>query len=162
MIGFRLRTFLTLCSLVVVSSIFGRWRQELVDHSMNYRSVVAFGTARKIVDPAQKSKSLGVISEHLIAGRWMEVRAPTMKELNATTVLEFSIEEPSSKIRSGPPLDDEPDYELPVWAGVLPLEMKPKPPIPDNRLIDGVVLPDYVRQYDARLNGKGGPRSNCS
>ena len=128
MIGFRLRTFLTLCSLVVVSSIFGRWRQELVDHSMNYRSVVAFGTARKIVDPAQKSKSLGVISEHLIAGRWMEVRAPTMKELNATTVLEFSIEEASSKVRSGPPLDDETDYELPVWAGVLPLEAAPSLP----------------------------------
>jgi nitroimidazol reductase NimA-like FMN-containing flavoprotein (pyridoxamine 5'-phosphate oxidase superfamily) len=94
------------------------------DHSMNYRSVVAFGTARKVVDPEQKIKSLRIISEHLIAGRWQDVRGPTEKELKATTVLEFSIEEASSKVRSGPPLDDESDYGLPVWAGVLPLEIK--------------------------------------
>ena len=79
------------------------------DHSMNYRSAVAFGTAQKIADPAQKMKSLRVISEHLIAGRWQEVRQPSEKELKATTVLEFSIEEASSKVRSGPPLDDEDD-----------------------------------------------------
>ncbi len=123
------------------------------DHSMNYRSVVAFGTARKVVDPEQKIKSLRVISEHLIAGRWEEVRGPSEKELKATTVLEFSIEEASSKVRSGPPLDDESDYGLPVWAGVLPLEMKSRPPIPDDKLVEGVALPDYVRCYDARLNG---------
>src|SRR5664279_260976 len=80
------------------------------DHSMNYRSVVAFGTARKIVDPEQKVQALRVISEHLIAGRWADVRGPSDKELKATTVLEFSIEEASSKVRSGPPLDDENDY----------------------------------------------------
>lgn len=123
------------------------------DHSMNYRSVVAFGTARKIADPEQKIKSLRVISEHLIAGRWADVRGPSEKELKATTVLEFSIEEASSKVRSGPPLDDESDYGLPVWAGVLPLEMKPRQPIPDDKLVEGVLLPDYVRRYDARLNG---------
>jgi nitroimidazol reductase NimA-like FMN-containing flavoprotein (pyridoxamine 5'-phosphate oxidase superfamily) len=124
------------------------------DHSMNYRSVVAFGTARKVVDPEQKIKSLRIISEHLIAGRWQDVRGPTEKELKATTVLEFSIEEASSKVRSGPPLDDESDYGLPVWAGVLPLEIKSRPPIPDDRLIEGVTLPDYVRRYDARINGR--------
>jgi nitroimidazol reductase NimA-like FMN-containing flavoprotein (pyridoxamine 5'-phosphate oxidase superfamily) len=132
------------------------------DHSMNYRSVVAFGTARKIADPGEKTNALRVISEHLIAGRWMDVRGPTPKELNATTVLEFSIEEASSKVRSGPPLDDERDYGLPVWAGVLPLETKPKPPLPDDHLVEGIALPDYVRRYDTRLNGKGGPRSNRS
>ncbi len=115
------------------------------DHSMNYRSVVAFGKARKVVDPEQKIKSLRVISEHLIAGRWADVRGPSEKELKATTVLEFSIEEASSKVRSGPPLDDESDYGLPVWAGVLPLEMKSRPPIPDDKLVEGVTLPDYVR-----------------
>src|SRR5437660_5856857 len=94
------------------------------DHSMNYRSVVAFGRARRIADPGQKIKSLRVISEHLIAGRWKDVRGLSEKELKATTVLEFSIEEASSKVRSGPPLDDESDYGLAVWAGVLPLEMK--------------------------------------
>jgi hypothetical protein len=124
------------------------------DHSMNYRSVVAFGSARKVNDPAQKTKYLRVISEHLIAGRWEDVRAPTHKELNATTVLEFAIEEASSKVRSGPPQDDESDYELPVWAGVLPLEMKARSPLPDDRLVEGVCVPNYVRHYDARLNGK--------
>ena len=123
------------------------------DHSMNYRSVVAFGRARKIADPEQKIKALRVISEHLIAGRWEEVRAPSEKELKATTVLEFSMEEASSKVRTGPPLDDESDYGLPVWAGVLPLEIKPQPPIPDDKLIKGVTLPEYVRRYDARLKG---------
>src|SRR6202167_5742554 len=123
------------------------------DHSMNYRSVVAFGTARKITDPGQKIKSLRAISEHLIAGRWEDVRGPSEKELKATTVLEFSIEEASSKVRSGPPLDDEGDYGLPVWAGVLPLEMRSQPSIPDERLIKGVPLPEYVRRYDARVNG---------
>jgi nitroimidazol reductase NimA-like FMN-containing flavoprotein (pyridoxamine 5'-phosphate oxidase superfamily) len=124
------------------------------DHSMNYRAVVAFGSARKVADPGQKVKSLRIISEHLIAGRWADVRGPSEKELKATTVLEFSIEEASSKVRSGPPLDDESDYGLPVWAGILPLEMKSRPPIPDDRLIKGVTLPDYVRRYDARINGR--------
>ena len=126
------------------------------DHSMNYRSVVAFGRARTIADPGQKIKSLRVISEHLIAGRWEDVREPTEQELKATTVLEFSIEEASSKVRSGPPLDDESDYGLAVWAGVLPLEMKSGRPIPDDKLIKGVTLPDYVRRYDARINGRAG------
>jgi nitroimidazol reductase NimA-like FMN-containing flavoprotein (pyridoxamine 5'-phosphate oxidase superfamily) len=123
------------------------------DHSMNYSSIVAFGNARKITDPEQKVSALRVISEHLIVGRWAEVRGPSEKELKATTVLEFSIEEASSKVRSGPPLDDESDYELPVWAGVLPLETKSQSPIPDDKLVEGVTLPDYVRRYDARLAG---------
>jgi uncharacterized protein len=122
------------------------------DHSMNYRSVVAFGNARKVVDQELKIKSLRVISEHLIAGRWSDVRAPSDQELKATTVLEFSIEEASSKVRKGPPLDEENDYGLPVWAGVLPLEIKSGPPIPDDKLIESVTLPEYVRRYDARLN----------
>jgi nitroimidazol reductase NimA-like FMN-containing flavoprotein (pyridoxamine 5'-phosphate oxidase superfamily) len=124
------------------------------DHSMNYRSVVAFGNARKVVDPEEKIKSLRVISEHLIAGRWAEVRGPSDNELKATTVLEFSIEEASSKVRSGPPLDNESDYTLRVWAGVLPLEIKSQPPIPDDRLIKGVTVPHYVRRYDDRLTGR--------
>lgn len=130
------------------------------DHSMNYRSVVAFGSARKISDPEQKIKSLRVISEHLIAGRWEEVRGPSENELKATTVLEFSIEEASSKVRSGPPLDDESDYGLKVWAGVLPLEMKSRRPIPDDKLVEGVTLPEYIQRYDARLNGGAGHSSN--
>jgi hypothetical protein len=126
------------------------------DHSMNYRSVVAFGTARKVAEPEYKLKALRIISEHLIAGRWEDVREPSQKESKATTVLEFSIEEASSKVRSGPPLDDESDYGLPVWAGVLPLEIKSRPPVPDDRLVEGVTVPDYVRRFDARLKCKVG------
>jgi nitroimidazol reductase NimA-like FMN-containing flavoprotein (pyridoxamine 5'-phosphate oxidase superfamily) len=123
------------------------------DHSMNYRSVVAFGIAKKIGDPVEKIMSLRVISEHLIPGRWAEVRGPSESELKATSVLEFSIEEASAKVRSGPPLDDETDYGSPVWAGVLPLEMRSSPPIPDSGLIAGVAVPDYVLRFDTRLDG---------
>lgn len=118
-------------------------------HSMNYRSVVAFGTARKVDDPEQKFHSLRVISDHVIAGRWAEVRQPSPQELKATTVLDFVIEEASAKVRTGPPLDDEEDYALPVWAGVLPLAIQPLAPIPDDRLADGTVLSDCVRNFDA-------------
>src|SRR6266481_2896142 len=116
------------------------------DHSMNYRSVVAFGSARKVFDPQLKIKFLQIISEHLIAGRWAEVRGPSDQELKATTVLEFSIEEASAKVRKGPPLDDENDLGLPVWAGVLPLETRSGPPVPDDKLVEGVTLPEYVRR----------------
>jgi uncharacterized protein len=129
-------------------------------HSMNYGSVVAFGSARKIADPGQKVESLRIISEHIIPGRWADVRKPSEKELKATTVLEFSISEASSKVRSGPPLDDENDYDLPVWAGVLPLAITSRPPVPDDRLIKGVTLPDYVRRYDFRINGRNDAASS--
>lgn len=113
-------------------------------HSMNYRSVVAFGTARKLEDPEQKTRALRIISEHLIAGRWNDVRQPTAKELKATTVLEFAMEEASAKIRTGPPVDDEEDYNLPVWAGVLPLRLEEKAPIPDPRMAEDAVVPQYI------------------
>ena len=116
-------------------------------HSMNYRSVVAFGSAYKIDQPDERARALRVISEHVIAGRWQDVRSPSEKELNATTVLEFSIEEASAKIRSGPPVDDEGDYSLAVWAGVLPLQLESKTPVPDPRLPEGAGVPDYVLRY---------------
>ena len=122
-------------------------------HSMNYRSVVAFGIAHKIDEPAQKTRALRIISEHLIARRWDDVRSPSEKELKATAVLEFSIEEASAKIRTGPPVDDEEDYNLPVWAGVLPLSLEAKPPIPDSRLTNGLDVPEYIlrsRHHGAR------------
>src|SRR5215471_13230602 len=97
-------------------------------HSMNYRSVVAFGIARKIDDAARKTHALRVISENVIAGRWNDVRGPSEKELKATSVLEFEIEEASAKIRTGPPKDDEEDYSLPIWAGVLPLKWQAESP----------------------------------
>jgi len=103
-------------------------------HSMNYRSVIAFGAARRIEEPAEKMRALRVLSEHLIAGRWCDVRGPGRQELKATTVLNFSIEEASAKTRQGPPLDDERDYSLRVWAGILPLKLESSKPVPDPRL----------------------------
>lgn len=122
-------------------------------HSMNYRSVVAFGTARSIAERVQKIEALRIISERLVPGRWQDVRGPSEQELKATQVLEFSIDEASAKVRTGPALDDADDYGLPVWAGVLPLAMRCAAPIPDERLANGIELPDYVRLYDVRLNG---------
>lgn len=116
-------------------------------HSMNYRSVVAFGTARKIEDTAHKAEALHTISEHLIRGRWADVRGPSNAELKATSVLEFSLEEASAKIRTGPPVDDEEDYELPVWAGVLPIVTMMGPPVPDARMSNGQQAPEYVWNY---------------
>ena len=116
-------------------------------HSMNYRSVVAFGTARKIKEADRKAHALRILSEHLIAGRWNDVRTPSEQELKATAVLEFSIEEASAKIRQGPPLDDEDDYSLPVWAGILPLGLEAQTPIPDPRLAISTEVPQYIRQF---------------
>jgi nitroimidazol reductase NimA-like FMN-containing flavoprotein (pyridoxamine 5'-phosphate oxidase superfamily) len=121
-------------------------------HSMNYRSVVAFGTARKITDPERKKQALRVISDHVIAGRWNDVREPAEKELKATNVLEFVIDEASAKVRTGPPLDDAEDYELPVWAGVLPLELTSLAPIPDPRCAAPDDLPDYLARANWRRN----------
>ncbi len=115
------------------------------NHSMNYRSVVVFGIARALDDPARKTEALRVISEHLVPGRWADVRRPSEKELNVTTVLEVSIEEASTKIRLGPPEDDEDDYALPHWAGLLPLSLIADQPVPDPRLAKGIPAPVYLR-----------------
>jgi len=117
---------------------------------MNYRSVVAFGTARRIAEQEMKKEALRVISEHVIAGRWSDVRGPYEKELKATSVLEFAIEEASAKIRTGPPVDEEEDYALGVWAGVLPLELEAKSPVPDSRMVDGLEVPQYVLRFRNR------------
>ncbi len=116
-------------------------------HSINYRSAVVFGIARMIDDPAQKNEALRVISDHLIAGRWDEVRLPSSQELKATTVLELTIEEASAKSRSGPPVDDEADHALPVWAGVLPLDLKAGELEPDARLKEGIAPSELIRRY---------------
>lgn len=123
-------------------------------HSMNYRSVVAFGSARALVDPREKVTALRIISEHLIAGRWEDVRRPNKKELSETTVLKFRIEEASAKVRAGPPVDDDKDYASPAWAGVLPLGPKAGAPIPDDRLGEGIAVPGYILGYGARFEAE--------
>lgn len=116
-------------------------------HSMNYRSVVIFGRATLVEDREEKTAALLALSEHIVRGRWAEVREPTEQELKATTVLSLPLEEASAKIRTGPPLDDEEDYALPVWAGVIPLRLEAGAPVNDPRLPDGIEAPEYVSNY---------------
>jgi uncharacterized protein len=116
-------------------------------HSMNYRSVVIFGKARTITGEEEKTAALEALTEHIIPGRWPEVRWPNALELKATTVLSLPIEEASAKVRTGDPIDDEEDYEMGVWAGVLPLSITPGPAIDDARLKSGVEMPDHVSGY---------------
>jgi nitroimidazol reductase NimA-like FMN-containing flavoprotein (pyridoxamine 5'-phosphate oxidase superfamily) len=116
-------------------------------HSMNYRSVVVFGRARVVEDEDEKMKALHAFTDHVMLRRWEESRQPTRKELRATLVLALSLNEASAKIRTGPPIDDEEDYELPVWAGVLPLHLATGEAIPDPKLHDGIELPQYIRDY---------------
>jgi nitroimidazol reductase NimA-like FMN-containing flavoprotein (pyridoxamine 5'-phosphate oxidase superfamily) len=116
-------------------------------HSMNYRSVVVFGRAEIVDDEAEKVAALRALSEHFIRGRWDDVRAPSKLELKATTVLSLALTEVSAKVRTGPPLDDEEDYELPVWAGVIPLRLKAAPPVSDPRLNADISPPGYARNY---------------
>lgn len=116
-------------------------------HSINYRSVVIFGNANLVEHPAEKSEALLAFSEHVIRGRWNDVREPTEQELKATTVLRIELEEVSAKVRTGPPIDDEEDYSLPVWAGVLPLQVIAEEPIADPRLPSEIKIPEYVLRY---------------
>jgi uncharacterized protein len=116
-------------------------------HSMNYRSVVIFGRASVIEGREEKLQALFALSEHMIPGRWKDVREPSEEELKQTTVLSLPIEEGSAKIRTGPPLDDEEDYELPVWAGVIPLKLGADKPVADPRLPAKVPIPEYAARY---------------
>jgi hypothetical protein len=116
-------------------------------HSVNYRSVVILGTARLVDDPAEKMEALRVFTEHVMKGRWDDVRQPTEQELKATTVLALPLEEVSAKVRTGGPIDDEEDYALSVWAGVLPLETAAKEPLPDPQRKSDRPLPDYLKNY---------------
>ncbi|MEJ2119469.1 MAG: pyridoxamine 5'-phosphate oxidase family protein [Alphaproteobacteria bacterium] len=117
-------------------------------HSINYRSVVIFGTAREVSDPAEKMEALKVFTDKIAPGRWDEIREPTTQELKATMVLAIPIEEASAKVRTGPPVDDEEDYALPVWAGVVPISQVAGTAVPDDRLADGTPLPDYLDHFN--------------
>ncbi|HKR60415.1 MAG TPA: pyridoxamine 5'-phosphate oxidase family protein [Pyrinomonadaceae bacterium] len=116
-------------------------------HSMNYRSVVMFGHATVVEDQQAKVDALLAFSEHVVPGRWADVRGPTEQELQVTTVLSMDLTEVSAKVRTGPPLDDEEDYDLPVWAGVIPLRLAAGEPIKDPRLSEGIEQPAYILNY---------------
>lgn len=116
-------------------------------HSMNYRSVVILGTAVEVTDRAERLEALKAIVEHVVPQRWQDVRWPNEQELKATLVLSVPLAEVSAKIRSGPPLDDEEDYQLGCWAGEIPLRLVPQAPVPDPRLDSAIAPPAYVRGY---------------
>jgi nitroimidazol reductase NimA-like FMN-containing flavoprotein (pyridoxamine 5'-phosphate oxidase superfamily) len=115
-------------------------------HSMNYRSAVVFGRATEVTGE-EKRLALTALVEHVCRGRSAEARGPNEVELNQTLVLSLPIEEASAKVRTGGPIDDEEDYALPIWAGVLPLRVVPQEPVADDRLPAGVPVPDYVKRY---------------
>jgi len=116
-------------------------------HSVNYRSVVVLGTARLVEQPEEKMEALRIFTEHVMKGRWDDIRLPTEQEMKGTTVLALPMEEVSAKVRTGGPVDDEEDYALPMWAGVLPLPVVPATPIPDTRLKAGTEIPSYMKGY---------------
>ena len=119
-------------------------------HSMNYRSVMAIGRTRPVRDPEEKDAVLRALVEHIVPGRGAAVRGPDRRELAATAVLALPLEEVSAKVRTGPPKDDDPDYDLPIWAGVLPVALTPRDPEPDPRLDPSVPLPPHVRSWRRR------------
>jgi nitroimidazol reductase NimA-like FMN-containing flavoprotein (pyridoxamine 5'-phosphate oxidase superfamily) len=113
-------------------------------HSMNYRSVMALGRTRAVRDQEEKEAALRALVEHIVPGRSDEVRGGDRRELAATAVMALALEEVSAKVRTGPPKDDEPDYALPTWAGVLPLALVSGAPDPDPRLDPAVPVPGHV------------------
>ena len=118
--------------------------RSVFHHSFNYRSAVVFGTARLVAEE-QKEAALLAITEQIMKGRWDEARTPTSEEIKITKVLAVDIEEASAKVRTGPPKDDEADYELPIWAGVLPLQIVAGEPVTDPAMKQTLPLPDSVR-----------------
>jgi hypothetical protein len=116
-------------------------------HSMNYRSVVVLGRTRALTGPDEKEAALRALVEHIVPGRSDAVRGADRRELAATAVLALPLAEVSAKVRTGPPVDDEPDYDLPIWAGVLPLRQVADPPVPDDRLDPSLDVPAHVATW---------------
>ncbi len=124
--------------------------RSVFHNSMNYRSAVIFGTARLVTAETERLEALRAITEHLIPGRWDNSRRPTRKELAATAVLALSLDEASVKARTGGPKDDDDDYGLDYWAGVLPVTTTVGPAESDPRLKDGVAVPAHIAELQAK------------
>ncbi len=114
--------------------------------SINYRTVMAFGTAEQVTDEAEILARLEFFQERLTAGRWAELRPVNGQELKATTMMSLELKEVAAKVRPGPPTDEEEDYDLPVWAGVVPIRYQTGAPEDDPRLKPGIAQPDYLNQ----------------
>ncbi|EDZ46476.1 flavin-nucleotide-binding protein [Rhodobacterales bacterium Y4I] len=113
-------------------------------HSVNFRSAMLFGVAERVTDEEAKAASLKAMVDHIFPGRWDALRPMTAQELKATALMRMPIEEGAAKIRSGAPKDDEEDYALPIWAGVVPIAMELKLPQPDPANLEGVAMPDHL------------------
>lgn len=119
-------------------------------HSVNYRSVVLFGKPKEVKNSEEKTNALEIIMNHIIPGRWEEIRKPNEKELNVTSIFSIKIDEASAKIRTGPAVDDKDDLDLNVWAGVLPLKTVVKEPTRNADLKESIGLPDYLNHYKTK------------
>jgi nitroimidazol reductase NimA-like FMN-containing flavoprotein (pyridoxamine 5'-phosphate oxidase superfamily) len=129
--------------------------RSVFHHSMNYRSVIVLGKARLVTDSEEKRAALRCFTNHIVVGRWEEARQPTDQELKATSVLALALEEVSAKVRTGAPVDDEEDYSMPIWAGVVPIRLQTGDPVPDERLPAGVPVVDIgrvVSEHRARVD----------
>ena len=131
-----LRTLATEVEICLTVSLFDGLvlARSAFHHSMNYRSVVVLGRARLVSERDEMLHALRLITNHVVPNRWQEVREPNDLELKQTNVLALSLDEVSAKVRNGPPIDDEEDYALDVWAGVIPMRTKLCEPIADSRL----------------------------
>ncbi len=120
--------------------------RSVYNHSMNYRSVVVLGRAHELTERAEKLHAMRRVVEHVVPGRWDDARQPNDGEIKGTTILALPLSEASAKVRSGPPIDDEADLSLPVWAGLIPLALEPAEPVP----AEGVhgPPPAYAAKYE--------------
>jgi nitroimidazol reductase NimA-like FMN-containing flavoprotein (pyridoxamine 5'-phosphate oxidase superfamily) len=121
--------------------------RSVFHHSMNYRSAVLFGKGKAVENYDEKWNVFKALTEHIAKGRWDDARKPNEVETNTTTILAIDIESASAKIRTGPAKDDEEDYTLPIWAGIMPVQMQFGVPIDDERLKKDVTAPKYVKEY---------------
>jgi len=125
--------------------------RSAVHHSVNYRSVVVYGRPDAVEGASEKEHALRLFTEKIVPGRWDDVRPPTAQELKATGVLRLPLDEASAKVREGGPMDDEDDYALPVWAGIVGLRLTRGDPQADDRLLPGVELPGYLERRIRRV-----------
>ncbi len=144
-----LRTVKTGVDVCVTASLFDGWvmARSGFHHSANYRSVMAYGKAKPLKTSTEKDAALKVMMEGLFPGRWDEIRPTTDQELKATTVVAMTIDQASAKVRTGPAVDDDEDYALPVWAGVLPVRQVFETPVDDPKLTAGVPYPENLAMY---------------
>jgi nitroimidazol reductase NimA-like FMN-containing flavoprotein (pyridoxamine 5'-phosphate oxidase superfamily) len=127
--------------------------RSVFHHSMNYRSAMIYGTGHILTDPDERMEALRVIVDNMIPDRWANSRSPSRKEMAATSVLAFPLAEASVKIRTGPAADEPEDYELDVWAGVVPVRLEYGKPEPDGPLPDTIAVPEHILRLQGSESG---------